>query len=786
MRSASCGTRGEGRVAELRLQEKVFACTAGFGKAVGAHGGVILSSSLVKRVLLNFARPLIYTTALPLPILAAIACSYDRFPKMTKERRALQQLLKNFDLPSPIHPIAAPGNARAKMASHYLAFRGFDVRPILSPTVKRGKERLRLSCTRSMALTKSGAVFKRSKRGGTDEKHRRRRHRHGRWQNGCGSDPHKGAGCRLLEAVAVRRRPGQQGCRRTGRNRALHASRSGFFADSLFSPPCGQARRGCDRSCADRAAKNHKTSHHRRERRHPGAAESGRFDARSLSAVGVRMGRRLAPLPRQHQPHVTYPRSAAGAGVQHLRDHFQRKGSLGIGRSDPRPFKDPLHRKNTKGESMESTTYRRLCKNVEGPPTLSERDAKRVWHPYTQMQTAPPPLAIARGKGAYLYTPEGEAYLDATSSWWVNLHGHCHPLISSRIALQAEELEHVMFGGVTHPGAIELAEKLTGLTGMDKLFYSDNGSTAVEAALKMALQFFYNRDPRTKRKKILSLEHGYHGDTFGAMSAAGRNGFNQPFWDHLFPVVTLPLPTAGQEKNFLAALKRHLASGECAAFLFEPLILGAGGMKIYSKEPLCEALRLCRNEGTLTIADEVMTGFGRTGPLFACDLLEERPDLLCLSKGITGGFLPMGATLCRDEVYGAFLSSDPKKALLHGHSYSANPLACAAALASLEELLTAECGKNRERIARSHRRFCEEFHSRFERCESIGTVLVVDYASQHPGSYHDPIKERLTRHFLEAGILLRPLGSTVYVIPPYCITDAELTHIQEQLIKGLT
>lgn len=434
---------------------------------------------------------------------------------------------------------------------------------------------------------------------------------------------------------------------------------------------------------------------------------------------------------------------------------------------------------------MECKSDRRLRKNMEEPLTLSERDAKSVWHPYTQMQTALPPLAIAKGKGAYLYTPDGRAYLDATASWWVNLHGHCHPLISARLAQQAEELEHVLFGGATHPGAVELAEKLTGLTGMDKLFYSDNGSTAIEAALKMALQFWYNLDPKTKRKKILSLEHGYHGDTFGAMSAAGKNGFNEPFWDHLFPVVRLPLPVAGQEKDFLTKLKEQLASEECAAFLFEPLILGAGGMKIYSKEPLCEALRLCRKEGTLTIADEVMTGFGRTGPLFACDLLEERPDLICLSKGITGGFLPLGATLCRDEVYNAFLSSDPKKALLHGHSYTANPLACAAALASLELLLTAECGKNRERIARSHRRFCAEFSSHFARCEFLGTILVVDYPTQNREGYYSPIKEKLTRHFLKNGILLRPLGNTVYIMPPYCMTDAELTYIYEQ-IKSLS
>jgi adenosylmethionine---8-amino-7-oxononanoate aminotransferase len=424
---------------------------------------------------------------------------------------------------------------------------------------------------------------------------------------------------------------------------------------------------------------------------------------------------------------------------------------------------------------------------VESAKSLSERDAGVIWHPFTQMQTAKPAIPIVRAKGAYLYAEDQTAYLDAISSWWVNLHGHAHPHISSRIALQAEQLEHVMFAGFTHAGAVELAEKLTALTKMDKLFYSDNGSTAVETALKMALQFWYNASPRTKRKKILCFKGGYHGDTFGAMSASGKNSFNRPFWDHLFPSIAIDIPLCGQETLFLQKLHAALKTNEIAAFIFEPLILGSGGMKLYSKELLCTALRLCRENGVLTIADEVMTGFGRTGTLFACDQLTEQPDLLCLSKGITGGFLPLGATLCKQEIFDAFLSPSYTKALLHGHTYSANPLACAAALASLELLLTPYCATQRELIAKNHSAFCETMrsHPALVRCESLGTILILEYRSSKSSTYLNPLRDLLSDYFIERKILLRPLGNTVYVIPPYCITEKELIQIYAHLASSL-
>jgi adenosylmethionine-8-amino-7-oxononanoate aminotransferase len=424
---------------------------------------------------------------------------------------------------------------------------------------------------------------------------------------------------------------------------------------------------------------------------------------------------------------------------------------------------------------------------MERATSLPERDAQVIWHPFTQMQTAKPAIPIVRAKGAYLYAEDQTAYLDAISSWWVNLHGHAHPHISNRIALQAEQLEHVLFAGFTHSGAVELAEKLTALTRMDKLFYSDNGSTAVEAALKMALQFWYNTSPQTKRKKILSFKGGYHGDTFGAMSASGKNSFNEPFWDHLFPSVAIDIPLCGKEEFFLESLRAALETNEIAAFIFEPLILGSGGMKIYSKELLCAALRLCKEKGVLTIADEVMTGFGRTGTLFACEQLAEQPDILCLSKGITGGFLPLGATLCKQEVFDAFLSPSYAKALLHGHSYTANPLACAAALASLELLLAPQCAIQRELIAKAHLNFCKTVrsHPTLVRCESLGTILVLEYRSSDASHYFNPLKDRLYDYFIKNKIILRPLGNTVYVIPPYCITEEELSHIYTHLTSSL-
>ena len=393
------------------------------------------------------------------------------------------------------------------------------------------------------------------------------------------------------------------------------------------------------------------------------------------------------------------------------------------------------------------------------------------------------PIPIKKGKGVYIYDENGKSYLDAISSWWVNLHGHCHPYIIEKIAAQMGNLEHVIFAGFTHLPAIELAERLLSLLPgkMEKIFYSDNGSTAVEAAIKMAIQYCYYLHP--KRKKILCFKGSYHGDTYGAMSVSGKNSFNRPFWSQLFDVEVIDPPFVGNEAASLEQLQNILQKEECAAFIFEPLILGTGGMAIYPAQGLDPLLKLCRKHQVFTIADEVMTGFGRTGPLFACSLLSEKPDMICLAKGLTGGFLPLGVTACTESVLNGFISKDPSRLFLHGHSYTANPLACASALASLDLLEKETCTAQRRMIAESHTKFsCQlKQDKRFKRVESLGTILALEYRSETPSSYFHPLRDRLYQFFLEQAILLRPLGNVIYVMPPYCITYDELQHINHQI-----
>lgn len=419
--------------------------------------------------------------------------------------------------------------------------------------------------------------------------------------------------------------------------------------------------------------------------------------------------------------------------------------------------------------------------------SLIERDEVCLWHPFTQKKTARAPIPIVKGKGAYLYDEEGNSYLDGISSWWVNLHGHTHPFIAQKIKEQAEQLEHVLFAGFTHPPAIELAERLLPILpgNMSKLFYSDNGSTAVEAALKMAFQYWHNGNPETKKRSVVCFKDSYHGDTFGAMSAAGPHALNRPFWKHLFPVQTIDPPFKGEEQKSLAQLAAILCEEKTACFIFEPLVLGVGGMKMYQPEGLDSLLKLCREYGVLSIADEVFTGFGRTGNLFACDSLSESPDIICLSKGLTGGFLPLGATACKQPVFDAFLGT-PQMALLHGHSYTANPLSCTAAIASLELLLSKECFDQMQTISAMHRECCLRFsaHPKLKRCESLGTLLALEYSTDK-SSYFQPIGDQLERFFIRKGILLRPLGNVLYVLPPYCIQADELERIYKAIELSL-
>lgn len=419
-------------------------------------------------------------------------------------------------------------------------------------------------------------------------------------------------------------------------------------------------------------------------------------------------------------------------------------------------------------------------------PSLIERDRTCVWHPFTQMHTARTPIPIVHAQGSYLYAMDGTRYLDAISSWWVNLHGHAHPYIAKRIASQAATLEHVIFADFTHAPAVELASRLLEILpkSMSKIFYSDNGSTSVEIAIKMALQYWFNK--KRPRRKIICFQNSYHGDTFGAMSAAGKNAFNRPFWSHLFDVETIVPPTKGQEEQSLLQLQNLLKTGDIACFIFEPLVLGSGGMIMYPPQGLNALLKCCHDHDVLTIADEVMTGFGRTGTLFACHQLDYTPDFICLSKGLTGGFLPLGATACAEHIFEAFLGDHLQQAFLHGHSYTGNPLACSSALASLDLLLDEPCTLQRNMIANCHRIFCSTWqsHPKLKRCETIGTILALEYRVDSP-SYFNGLRDHLYTFFLDHGILLRPLGNVLYLLPPYCIQEDELTSIYHHIISTL-
>ena len=421
--------------------------------------------------------------------------------------------------------------------------------------------------------------------------------------------------------------------------------------------------------------------------------------------------------------------------------------------------------------------------------SLLERDAAVIWHPYTQMKTAGLTVPIVKGQGLYLTDENGKQYMDAISSWWVNIHGHAHPYIAQKVAEQLNKLEHVIFSGFTHEPAIDLAERLLKClpANQSKIFYSDNGSTAVEVALKMTIQFWYNQGK--KRQKIIALEHSYHGDTFGAMSVSARSAFTNPFFPFLFEVVHIPFPHKNEEHKTIEVLKGLMKNGkdEIAAFIFEPLVLGAGGMLMYEEEALNELLGICKENEVLTIADEVMTGFGRTGKMFASEYLVHQPDILCLSKGLTGGTMALGVTSCTQKIYDAFLSDDKGKTFFHGHSFTANPVACAASLASLDLFLDEECQKNIRMIANAQQGFADELQ-KFPNAENIrnkGTLLAFDFKTHEHTSYFNSVRDQLYQYFLDRGIIIRPLGNTIYLMPPYCIQTSELNRIYDTIKERL-
>jgi adenosylmethionine-8-amino-7-oxononanoate aminotransferase len=418
--------------------------------------------------------------------------------------------------------------------------------------------------------------------------------------------------------------------------------------------------------------------------------------------------------------------------------------------------------------------------------SLSERDAKVIWHPYTQHQNFELTIPVVRGEGALLFDESGNSYIDAISSWWVNIHGHANPHIAEKIYQQAQVLEQVIFTNFTHEPAVRLAERLIQILPgkLAKIFYSDNGSTAVEVALKMAIQFWPNKGI-TGRNKILAFEHAYHGDTFGAMSVSGRGLFTDAFREQLFEVIFIDTPDAENLDKIKSIIESH--KEQIAAFIYEPLLQAAGGMRMYETKHLDDLLDVVRSQKILCIADEVLTGFGRTGTLFASESVQHHADMICLSKGLTGGFMALGVTACSQAVFDAFLSDDRAKTFFHGHSFTANPIACTAGLASLDLLLEKTCLNRINEIHNQHEQFVQKELSKlsgdyFINIRILGTILAFELNSGK-NEYTNQVGSEIMKLALKEGIYLRPLGNTVYLMPPYCISKEQLKKIYRFILE---
>lgn len=410
--------------------------------------------------------------------------------------------------------------------------------------------------------------------------------------------------------------------------------------------------------------------------------------------------------------------------------------------------------------------------------SLAERDERVLWHPFTPQKYGAKPVGIIKGEGIYLYDEEDNKYIDAISSWWVTLHGHSHPYIAHKLYEQAQRLEQVIFAGFTHLPAVLLAEMLMPrLPGnFARIFYSDNGSTSTEVAVKMALQYWWNLGHK-HRNRVIALHDGYHGDTFGAMSAGSRSVFTAAFTDKLFEVDFIDIHSP-VEKMF-----SKLRPAETACFIYEPLVQGAAGMKMYAATQLDVVLQWMQQHQVLCIADEVMTGFGRTGTLFASDQCSTKPDIICLSKGLTGGTVALGITACTATIHAAFVTDDPMHTFFHGHSFTANPLACTAAIASFELLSDPACNESIRRIVNLHAGFIKTISkdplaAKIKNLRQAGTILAFEVLSEND-NYLNAISSTFTERALAKGVFLRPLGTTVYVMPPYCITIEELGKVYE-------
>jgi adenosylmethionine-8-amino-7-oxononanoate aminotransferase len=417
--------------------------------------------------------------------------------------------------------------------------------------------------------------------------------------------------------------------------------------------------------------------------------------------------------------------------------------------------------------------------------SLQERDKKHLWHPLTQHKTHPDTIAIKKAKNCVLTDEHGNEYIDGIASWYIAMYGHCNEYITNRVSAQMQRLDQVVFSGFTHEPAIELSEELMKIlpTNQEKLFFSDNGSTSVEIGIKMALQYHFNKGE--KKNTLVAFEDGFHGDTFGAMSVSGLSVYNGPFEDFFIEVERIPTPNGENHRQIIAQLEAIVSKKKVAGFVYEPLVQGAAAMKMHSTEGLNEILNFCKAHEIIMVADEVMTGFGKTGTYFASDQMETKPDVICLSKSLTGGLLPMALTTCSQKVYDAFYSDDIKKGLFHGHTYSANPLACTAALASIELLQTKEIQSNIKRIIASHEAFNQRIHKhpKVRSTRQRGIIFALDLAIEM--DRYGNLRDQMFTFFMDNGVFLRPLGNTIYISAPYTISDEQLEKIYETIERLL-
>lgn len=405
---------------------------------------------------------------------------------------------------------------------------------------------------------------------------------------------------------------------------------------------------------------------------------------------------------------------------------------------------------------------------------LQERDKKHLWHPLTQHKVSPDMLPIVKAEGAVLTDDNGREYIDGISSWYTAVYGHCNPYITNKVAEQMKQLDQVVFSGFTHEPAVKLSEALVDILpeGQQKMFFNDNGSTATEIGIKMALQYHHNLG--NDRKVMLAFDEGFHGDTFGAMSVSGLSVYNGAFKDHFIRVERIPVPTDDNNEEVISLLKEVIRNHKIAGFIYEPLIQGAAAMKFHDAEGLNEILKICRENEIILVADEVMTGFGKTGKYFASDYLSEKPDIVCMSKALTAGLLPMGLTSCTQKVYEAFYSEDISKGLFHGHTYTANPLACTAAHAALELLKSDEIQQKINQITVFNKEFAAKLiqYPKVKNIRTLGVILAfeLDVETERYGS----LRNRLFQFFMERGVYLRPLGNTIYIVPPYITSEEQL------------